>query len=74
MKQIVMTFSAGWNGWTEHRLIASLTYYFNALTKESRWSTPPDYQAGIGHLNRDEIQVSISRVSKWHLLLFFDNI
>ena len=35
------------------------TYYNNYFTKDFRWSTPPDYQEGIGHLNRDEVQVCI---------------
>jgi len=47
-----------WNGWCEHRMPQGYQYYFNYFSKDSRWSSPPDYQPGIGHLNRDEVQVS----------------
>ena len=47
----------GWNGWTEHRLPQMYTFYNNYLTKELCWSTPQDYNANVGHLTRDEIQV-----------------
>ena len=34
------------------------TYYDNVKSQgESRWSTPPNFQKDIGHLNRDEVQV-----------------
>lgn len=48
---------SGWNGWCEHRMPQGYTYYNNYITKDTRWSTPPDFQVGIGHLNRDEVQV-----------------
>lgn len=50
-------FVLGWVGWCEHRIPQGYTYYNNYFTKDSRWSPPPDFQVGIGHLNRDEVQV-----------------
>ncbi len=48
---------SGWDGWTEHRLPQMYSYFYHYYSKDSCWSSPPDYNPSIGHLTRDEIQV-----------------
>ena len=60
----------GWFGWTEHR-VQGYTYYDNVKSQgESRWSTPPNFQKDIGHLNRDEVQVWRNNQCFYDVMMF----
>ncbi|XP_065671327.1 ras GTPase-activating-like protein IQGAP1 isoform X1 [Hydra vulgaris] len=57
---------SSWVGWTETRVPQGYTYYLNVLSKEFRWSLPPNFQFGIGYLNKDEIQDILSKITANH--------